>query len=815
MPKRTNMEQGTGLELNGVLVDVDYANIGKRSIIRLTLKQKGLAYTLYDFNFRPYFFIISSGGSVSTEMLEKAGIQDAEGSIRPFLVEEKEFTLRGTPTKAFKVYVDSTREVPKLSEHLAEFGDRYEYDILFWKRYTIDKQISPLYGVRIKAHEEEGMLRVDEITPSDGPINEQLTHLCFDIETYNPLLAPRQEIDPAIMISYTDGLETAVLTTKKIAKPFVEVFLGEKEMINHFTEYVKKKDYDVIAGYNSSNFDLPYLIKRAEVTKANFEIGRYPGLPKQEHHGLLEAVRIFGRTNADVYNVAKFVSVVGASENLLKASRFTLSDVYAAITGDKKKMVDRQNIWQIWDGTDADREELAEYSMADSLALDELYKFFMPLEIEISKIAGTTLAESCISTTGQLVEYLLMRNAFENKEFIPNKPSDKEINWRNDNPIEGAYVKTPEAGIYKDIVVFDFRGLYPSIIIAYNIDPSTIVRQPAAGDYHESPTKAKFRKTPVGIVPKVLKILINERSEVKKAFKKDPDNKSLAAKSTALKIIANSFYGYLGYARSRWYSRECAESVTAFGREYIAKTMESAEKHGFRVLYGDTDSIFLLRNGKDKEDAKAFLSDVNKALPESMELELEDFYRSGVFVGKRGASGGAKKKYALLSESGRIKIKGFELVRRDWSVISRNTQRAVLEMILKEGSKEKAMAIVKDVVKKLRSGTVDLKELAIQTQLRKKIDAYDSKSPELAAVKKAIERKQKSKKDMEGMTISYVITKHGSTISERAELEEFAEDYDAEYYISHQVIPSTLKILKELGVTEEELLGLGSQKRLM
>ncbi len=283
-----------------------------------------------------------------------------------------------------------------------------------------------------------------------------------------------------------------------------------------------------------------------------------------------------------------------------------------------------------------------------------------------------------------------------------------------------------------------------------------------------------------------------------------------------MKILANSFYGYLGYARSRWYSREAAESVTAFGREYIVKTMETAEKHGFKVLYGDTDSIFLLSNGKTKDDAATFLKDVNHSLPESMELELEDFYISGVFVGKRGeGSKGAKKKYALLSESGRIKIKGFELVRRDWSGVSRNTQRLVLETILNEGSKEKAISIVKDVIKNLREGHIEIKDLVIQTQLRKKIDNYDSKSPELAAVKKAIARGQKQKKDMEGATISYVITRNGSTISEKAELEEFAENYDAEYYINHQIIPATLKILKELGGSEDELKGLGSQKKLM
>ncbi len=802
------------MDLEGIIVDIDYVVLSEKSVIRLTLKSDEKTYTLFDNSFLPYFYIIPNNEQIKEESFSNFKENYDGRIITPEKVEKTKIKLKGKLITAYKIYVNTTRDVSHLSEVLSEFGERYEYDILFWKRYLIDKNIIPLSGVKISCEEKDNSLYIQKIEQAENS-NQTLKYLCFDIETYNPLVAPRPEVDPSIMISYSDGKNKEVLTTKPINKTFVKTFSKEKEMIDYFSNLIKENNYDAIVGYNSSNFDMPYLMKRSTVTKASFNIGRYGDVPKQEHHGLLEAIKIPGRSNIDVYNVAKFISVVGASEKLIKANRFTLSEVYAAITGDTKKMVDRLNIWQIWDGPQEGIEELAEYSLADSLALEELYKFFIPLEIELSKVSGSTIAETCISTTGQLVEYILMRYAHDNNELIPNKPTDREIVWRNSNPIEGAFVKTPEAGIYDNIVVFDFRGLYPSIIIAHNIDPSCLTKDKTQETF-ESPTKALFLKTPIGIIPKVLKLLIEQRSEVKKAYKKDPDNKSLGARSTALKILANSFYGYLGYARSRWYSRESAESVTAFGREYIKKTMDSAEKHGFKVLYSDTDSIFLEIGTKSKEEALAFQKDINGTLPESMELELEDFYKRGVFVGKRGdSSKGAKKKYAMLSESGRIKIKGFELVRRDWSVVSRNTQKQVLETILHEGSKEKAITIVKDVIKDLREGKVPIKDLVIQTQLRKKIDNYDSMSPELAAVKKAISRGQKQKRDMEGATIIYVITRNGSTISEKAELEEYAENYDPEYYINHQIIPATLKILKELGVSEEELKGLGSQKKLM
>ncbi len=806
------------LELEGVILDASYVLRGKRGIIRLTLKSKDKVYDLLDPGFYPYFYLVPASEKQEKKPLESITTLSKENEeVKVRTVEEDRMLVGREERRVFRIYLESPRDVPKMSEVFSEFGTCYESDIVFWKRYLIDKDISPLSISRVLAHEENGELVIDKIESTDKQSDLPLTYLGFDIETYNPLGVPNELKDPVIMISYTDGKEKVVLTTKKIDKhKFVHTCKNEKEMLQEFVDAVQKIDPDIVTGYNSSNFDIPYLMKRAEVNKLEFKIGRYgDGEAKQEHHGLIEAVKIPGRINLDLYNVARFVSVVGASEKVIKVNNFKLPEVYRAITGSEKKMVEKGSIWQQWDRGGEDIEELAEYSMADSLAVEELYRFFLPIEVEMSKVAKTTLGEASISTTSQLVEFMLMRHAHERRQLVPNKPHEGEIAMRLANPYEGAYVKTPEAGIYENIAVFDFRGLYPSIIIAHNIDPSTICTD--CKDFFESPNGIRFRKDRDGLMPKLLKMLIDERTEAKKAFKKEPDNKSFAARSTALKIVANAFYGYLGYARSRWYSREAASSITAFARQFILGTIAQAEKAGFKALYSDTDSVFLLMGSKTKKDADDFLKSVNKSLPNTMELELEDFYTRGVFVGKKGAANalsGAKKKYAMLSESGRLKIKGFELVRRDWSKIARDTQHAVLDAILKEGSKEKAVAIIKDVVGRLRSGKVPMSELVIHTQLRKGIGNYDVKSPELAAAKKALQSGSKRKDELEGAAIGYVITKHGNTISEKAEIEETAKDYDPDYYIDHQVLPATLKILKELGINEEELKGGGAQKRL-
>jgi len=225
--------------------------------------------------------------------------------------------------------------------------------------------------------------------------------------------------------------------------------------------------------------------------------------------------------------------------------------------------------------------------------------------------------------------------------------------------------------------------------------------------------------------------------------------------------------------------------------------------------------MVLQLNGKSKDDAINFVKKINAGLPGRMELELEGFYPRGVFVGRKlhGAKEevGAKKKYAFIGEDGRIKIRGFELVRRDWSRIARHTQQKVLEAILREGSKEKAIEIVRQVISDLREGRIPLEDCVIYTQIRKRLDRYAVTSPEVAAAQKAIAAGIPVEV---GTLVGYIITRKGKTISEKAQPAELAEDYDANYYIDNQIIPSVLKIMGELGYDESDLRMEGKQLKL-
>lgn len=779
-----------------LVLDADYTIRGGQTYARLFVKGKKATRLHYPYD--PYFY--ADVDENERGAIESLSVKTRDGqAIRPKRTEFVEKILSGERKRLLRVYCHEPHHVPLLREAVP--FPCYESEIPFGRRFMMDFGLVPF---SIISYEREGrtirkFLRSREGSPF------MLRRLSFDTEVYNPLGAPRPSKDPIIMFSFSDSEGAkGVVTFKKDHKPFTEVVENEKQMLERFFSLMDERDADVLFGYNTTNFDLPYMYERAKKLGIPLALGRDGSPYRIVKKGLINPLEIRGRIHIDLYPVMKFFGFTG----LIRTDDYTLKNVYATVTGKSAKKIDRLDIWRQWDSNNIST--LTDYALSDALATMELGEMAFPLLSELSTITRMPLFDVAYATSGQLVESLLMSEATARNMVIPPKPSGSAVSARMENPIQGAYVKLPAPGIYENIVVFDFRGLYPSIICSYNIDPFTIDRE---GDSNTSPTGAKFLKSPKGLIPIVLDSLIDRRVLIKrqlKAAKKDTEeHKMLSARSHALKILANSFYGYLGYARSRWYSRKCAESVTAWGRMHIMEAEEKAKAAGFKVLYMDTDSLFLLLGEKKREDALAFLANINRNLPEKMELELEGFYSRGVFVSKKAEEKGAKKKYALLGDDGRIKIRGFELVRRDWSGVAKDTQRSVLEAILRDGSKDKAVAIVRGVVEQLRSGKIPLENLAIYTQLKKEPDKYDIVSPELSAAQKA---RKKGKTMERGSIVGYVITRKGKSISDKAELLEFASDYDPDYYINHQVLPAVMKILKELGADEYELTHGGRQK---
>ncbi|KPU62530.1 DNA polymerase [Thermococcus sp. EP1] len=758
-----------------MILGADYITKDGKPIVRLFKKENGEFKIELDPHFRPYIYALLRDDSAIEEIMQIKGERHGKTvRIVDAIKVKKKFLRR--PVEVWKLIFEHPQDVPamrgKIRSHPAVV-DIYEYDIPFAKRYLIDKGLIPMEG------------------------EEDLKLLAFDIETF---YHEGDEFGKGeiIMISYADDEEAGVITWKRINLPYVHVVSNEREMIKRFVQIIKEKDPDVIITYNGDNFDLPYIIKRAEKLGVRLLLGRdkeHPE-PKIQRMGDSFAVEIKGRIHFDLFPVVR---------RTINLPTYTLEAVYETVLGKQKTKLGAEEIAAIWE-TEEGMKKLAQYSMEDAKATYELGREFFPMEAELAKVIGQSVWDVSRSSTGNLVEWYMLRVAYERNELAPNKPSDEEYKRRLRSTYLGGYVKEPERGLWGNIVYLDFRSLYPSIIVTHNVSPDTLERE-GCQDYEVAPIVGyRFCKDFPGFIPSILENLIETRQEVKKRMKSTTDpveRKMLDYRQRALKILANSYYGYQGYPKARWYSKECAESVTAWGRHYIEMSIrEIEEKFGFKVLYADTDGFYATLPGETpetiKKKAKEFLDYINSKLPGLLELEYEGFYLRGFFV--------TKKRYAVIDEDGRITTRGLEVVRRDWSEIAKETQAKVLEAILREGSVEKAVEIVKSVVERIAKYKVPLEKLVIHEQITRELKDYKAIGPHVAIAKRLAAKGIKVKP---GTIISYIVLKGGGKISDRVvlltEYDPRKHKYDPDYYIENQVLPAVLRILEAFGYKKEDL----------
>ncbi len=765
------------------LLDIDYTVRDEKAVIRLYYKtDKGREIREVD-DFEPHFYVTSDNLEQSKEEIEKLN-----GVVKVETVKKVEVRQE---IEVLKVTVKLPQNVPELRGEIKGFENTKEVReaaIPFAERYLINSGIVPMENA------EQMGLKIAS----------------FDLEVYNPEGEPKSEKDPILMISYADSTGMKKVWTYRetpgLKQEYLEILKSERAMIEKFIQTVKEQEIDILCTYNGDNFDFPYLNERAAKYKMDVGLGIDASKVRLERRGMNLGAKVRGRPHIDLYPICRQV---------FNLSRYTLENVYLEMFGEEKKDINASEMHKVWDANETGAmKEVFEYSMDDAIGTLRIGLAILPLQYELSRITRIPVYKSSRSGSGQRVEDLLIKRAFEKNILIPNKPSDRIANERQRSSYVGAYVVEPKKGIHDNIVLFDFRSLYPSIIISHNIDPSAMNCSCCKKEEaFQSPAGHHFCKKNVGLIPETVGELIQRRIDVKKKLKEEsePEKKRfLDVEQQALKLMSNSMYGYFAFARAVWYSRECAEAIAALGRQYIHDTIEAAKKHGFDVLYGDTDSVYITVSGEKNSkkiiaEAKKFSSEINKELPGGMELEFEGFYPRGIFI--------TKKRYALMDEKGTLLVKGLEVRRRDWSNVAKETQTKVLNALLKDKDPNKAAEIVKGIVQRIKAGDVKLEDLTIHTQITRGMNEYVQAGPHIIAARKAIKEGREFK---QGDIVTYVVTKTGTSISDRARVVDFVQegDYDANYYVNNQVLPAVMRILEALGYSEDELKGLGKQMTL-
>jgi len=806
-------------------LDITYKIKNNKALIYLfgkTVDNKQIC--VIDGSFRPYFFALLKDEDDIDSFCEKVVKIKVEHKNREAAVTDTKIVERkylGKKKKAVKVFVKIPPDVPIIREVVKEWDmieSLNEYDVKYTRRYLIDKGITPLTvveaeGDMVNLKSKVPCIKAKKIEQYSSDTIEDPDILAFDIETYNPAgkrYVPEEH--PIIMLAIYGKNYKKVLTWKKFKtdKKYIEFVDGEVDLINRFKEIIDKKKPDILTGYYSDGFDLPYIITRARHYNINLDISwDYSILNLKK--GKRKSIKTTGMVHLDVF---KFISkIMGRG---LDTDSYSLDNVAAEILGENKIEVEIDGLAKAWDDhTENELEEFCEYNLKDAVLTYKLCLKIFPNVKEMVKIVGLTVYDVSRMAFSQLVEWYIMKQAKDFKEIAPNKPHYDEVSERRGKKYKGAFVFEPKPGLYKNIIIFDFRSLYPTIISSHNIGPSTLKCECCKEKSDYAPTKDSkywFCKNKKGFLPSIVEGLITRRMRIKEMLKEKKKDVMLNARSESLKVLANSFYGYLGFFGARWYCFECAESVTAYGRHYIHKVIDAAKEKDFKVLYSDTDSIFLLLGDREKEDALKLVEKINSNLPGIMELEYEGFYPSGIFVSAKAGKYGAKKKYALLDEKDVLKITGFETVRRNWSFIAKEVQKNVLDIVLKERDLPKAVKYVKSVIQDLKDRKIPNEKLEIYTQLKKEIEDYESIGPHVAVAQRM---KNKGIDVGPGSMIKYIITEGSGRIRDKAKMREEVKkgEYDADYYISHQVVPSVERIFDVLGYEKEELVA-GDQSKL-
>jgi len=755
----------------------------------------------------------------------KLDVKGRQTKVEKVELHEKNFL--GRKVKALKIFATNYKDLHDIANKLGvpEIEKRRGYDLGFITHYIIEKRLNPSCWYKISGEildnslefggigpnlDVDSCIKANSITPAkEKDFSPKV--LAFDIETDEFQIGKGK----ILMISLVSENFKKVITWKaeKVSSglDYVEHVKDEAELLEKFVEYVKKISPDFITGYFSDGFDLPYIKARAMKHNVKLSLG-IDGTQPKFSRGRMITAKINGIVHVDLL---RFIQTA-YSQNM-QSETLSLNEVAGEFLGESKKEFEHRHSSKI---KEHEWEDYFEYNLQDSILTYNLFKKFWPDLLEFTRVMKEPVFDVSRNGMSTNVEDFIIHNLEKFNEIPEKRPTYDDIGERRKREkYEGAFVLQPTPGLYENICIFDFTSMHASIIFSYNLSKVTLlnkkekncVESPEFG-FNGKKTKFYFTKEK-GFLPSLLGEIVSLRKKYKKELKEKPDAIK-KARSNAFKLLANAYYGYMGFFGARYYSIESAATTLAFVRYFNKWTIEQVRKKGYNVIFGDTDSVGFALGEKAKEDTRKFLKKLNSELPGIMELELEDFYKRGIWVTKRTGEVGAKKKYALINGNGKLKIRGFETVRRDWCRLAREVQNKVLSIILKEGDKEKALEYVKKIVKDVEKRKINLKQMVIRTKLKKPISEYKNISPHVIAAKKMEE--QKIPID-EGALIEYFIAEtkeKKKLVREKVKLVSEKGEYDIKYYLERQILPAVENIFQIFEINIKEVIQGKKQTKL-
>lgn len=577
---------------------------------------------------------------------------------------------------------------------------------------------------------------------------------------------------------------------------FIVWVKDEVELIHHLITWFEQYDPDIIIGWAVVTFDLALLYRRCILHCIPLLIGR---------GGTELSWKVADKFRPETLSLPGRVVLDGI--DWLKAAfyqfeSFSLEFVSRQLLEEGKAIDHVENRGQeITSLFHTDKNALAFYNITDSRLVWDIFEKTQLIDFAIERAKLTGLEFGRVGASIAAFYHLYLPHLHRNGFVAPAHPTSQGL----ESP--GGYVMSSIPGHYKDVLVLDFKSLYPSIIRTFLIDPKGLVEglhMAKAGDIASTIPGylgAHFARDNA-ILPDLVASLAAQR-EMAKIEKNAP-------LSQAIKIIMNSLYGVLGSKGCVFHDAKLASSITMRGHQIMKLTKQWIEECGYQVIYGDTDSTFVwLGANHGIEDINALglqlatrittrwhaWCEAEYQLNSFLELEFETHFDQFIMPTLRGSEEGSKKRYvgASLGADNKLKLifKGMEQVRSDWSPIARKMQFVLYEMFF---NGEDVIDYLRQELDALKKGERD-SELIFKKRLRRHAEDYTAKSsPHVKAAKQLAQIQGTNKVTRRGYQIRYLMTKTGAQA-----VEAEPNNIDYEYYISKQIQPIAEPVLQLCG----------------
>ncbi|RVU85504.1 DNA polymerase II [Leucothrix sargassi] len=665
----------------------------------------------------------------------------------------------------------------------------YESEIKPTERYLMERFITAPMTVSGDVVSYDSFREVRQPRVKPAKYTPTLRWLSLDIETHDL----RGRLYSIAMSTQNDHRIFMVKHPEQAPSDNHEINItwcdNERSALEQSFAWLRAYDPDVIIGWNVIGFDLSFIKWKCQELKIPFALGRggeTATVLESQLAGQIAVARVPGRIVLD--------GIASLKSAFMFFDHYALGFVAQQILGEDKLIEEGNKLAEIRRQYLEAPVGLAAYNLQDCELVARIFEKTDLINFSLERARMTGLAMDRQGGSTAAFDNLYLPRLHRQGFVAPDIGSQSNL---ASSP--GGYVMDSLPGLYKNVLVLDFKSLYPSIIRTFKIDPMGLSVGLASDSANTIPgfLDAQFSREQ-HILPELVTQLWQDRDAAKKVKN--------APLSYAIKIIMNSFYGVLGSSGCRFFNPQLASSITRRGHEIIQQSAQFIEQQGYSVIYGDTDSVFVHLNDEldetqSDEIGKALAEKLNQhwedelekrfQIKSCLEIEFETHYLRFLMPTIRGSEAGSKKRYAGVIRKGedtQMVFKGLETVRSDWTTLAKVFQQELYRRVFHD---QPYAEYVREISERLFAGEFD-DQLIYTKQLRRPLESYTSSQP--PQVKAA--RKMRNP----GRRIQYVITLNGPE-----PLEKLTAIPDYQHYQDKQLQPVADSILYFLDTSFERL----------